>query len=255
MSGVLSSASVTWPPAYQVANVQVIGAAVVAALMLLVRTVGYATTVAHEGGHALLGSFFGIPIEGIRFDSPGNAGTTFGQGLAGLAFVITALAGHLGPSGFGLLAAVLLHLGRPDAVLWIGLALLALFLLLARNVRAFLATIALGLLVIAALNTHDPATKAFAAVTWAWILLAGSVVDVLGLRSYRRELRRNGQKDTSSDAYQLRKATWVPAALWVLVFFIASMVALIYGGALLLGIPIHVPLGIRSPAPASSPSV
>jgi hypothetical protein len=240
VNGVISAASAL-PPPTPIDTSQAVTAAVIAFTLLLIRTVGYTTTVAHEGGHALLGSFFGVPVKGIKFDSPGNAVTTFERAPTGLVDVVTTLAGHLGPSAFGLLAASLLYSGYADAVLWIGLVLLGFFLLSARNLRAMAATVVLGLLVVGALQTHDATTKAVAALTWAWILLAGSVLDVFGLRAYRKNLRNEGRRDDSSDVYQLRKATWIPAGMWVLVFLLGSLTALAYGGALLLSHPLELP--------------
>jgi hypothetical protein len=233
-------------PSYDVTQPQVLGAGVVAGLLLVIRLVGYTTTVAHEGGHALLLAFFNVPIKGIWLDSPGNAVTRFNKAPAGEDWVLTLLAGHLGPSGFGLLAAYLVHRGRPDAVLWVGLALLGLFLLLARNLRAVAVTVVLGLLVIGALRTQDLSVMAFTAVTWAWILLAGSVIDVFGLRAYRRGMRKAGVKDQSSDVAQLARHTWIPAALWVLLFLLVSFGTLVYGGALLLGSPLDIPIHLPS---------
>ena len=233
-------------PTYEVTPAQAVGAGVIAGVLLLIRIVGYTTTVAHEGGHALLLAFFNVPIKGIWLDSPGNAETRFGKAIVGGDAVFTLLAGHLGPSGFGLLAAYLVHRERPDAVLWVGLALLGLFLLLARNPRAFVVTLLLGLLVVGALNTREPSVMALTAVTWAWILLAGSVVDVFSLHAYRRRARADGRKDKGSDVAQLARYTWIPAPVWVLAFVVMTGIALIYGAALLLGSPLDVPFHLPS---------
>jgi Peptidase M50B-like len=244
----LSAAVPALQSTHHVTPAQIVGAGVIAGIVLLIRIVRYATTVAHEGGHALLLAFFGVPIKGIWLDSPGNAETRFARGLAGGDAVLTFSAGYLGPSGFGLLAAYLLHRDQPDAVLWVGLVLLALFLVLARNLRAFVVTIVLGLLVVGALHTHDSSVVTLTAATWAWILLAGAVIDVFGLHLYRRGERAAGRKDQLSDAAQLARHTWIPAPVWVLVFLVVSFGVLVYGGALLLGTPLDLPFHLPSKA-------
>jgi hypothetical protein len=233
-------------PTYHVTLPEAVGAGVIAGILLVIRIVGYTTTVAHEGGHALLLAFFNVPIKGIKFDSPGNAGTEYEGWVVGEDFFLVAMAGHLGPSGFGFLAAYLVYRDHPVAVLWLGLVLLGLFILLARNLRAFLAAIVLGVFVVAAVRSHDPSIAAFTATTWAWILLVGSVIDVFGLQAYRSQKRATGKKDEDSDAAKLARHTGIHASVWVLVFLVASFLAAVYGGALLLGSPLAPPFHLQS---------
>jgi lipid-A-disaccharide synthase-like uncharacterized protein len=233
-------------PTYHVPLYQVVGAGVIAGILLVIRTVGYTTTVAHEGGHALLLAFFSVPIKGIKFDSPDNARTEYKVPLVGGDDVLMTLAGYLGPPGFGFLAAYLIYRDRPVAVLWIGLALLALFLVLARNVRAFLATLVLGVFVVAALRSREPSIEAFTASIWAWILLAGAVIDVFVLQAQRSQARAVGDKDASSDVAHLAQRTGIPAPVWLLALLGASFLALVYGGALLLGSPLAPPFHLSS---------
>jgi Peptidase M50B-like len=233
-------------PTYHVPLPEVVGAGVIAGVLLVIRTVEYTTTVAHEGGHALLLAFFNVPIKGITLDSPGDGATGWEERLIGGDYVLVFMAGYLGPSGFGFLAAYLVYRDHPVTVLWLGLVLLGLFMILARNLRAFLAAVVLGVFVVAALRSHNLSIAAFTATTWAWILLAGSVIDVFGLQAVRRQARAAGTKDERSDAAKLAAHTGIPAPVWVLLFLVASFLALVYGGALLFGSPLAPPFHLPS---------
>jgi hypothetical protein len=88
------------------------GLVVLPVTWLVVRQVAVA---AHRGAHALTGLLVYRSVrDGIDIES-----------AAGLRGVPVALAGYLGPSGFGLGAAKLIELGYATVVLWLVLALLA----------------------------------------------------------------------------------------------------------------------------------
>jgi hypothetical protein len=73
------------------------------------RFTTHAITIAHEGGHAMVGSLFGLVVQRIRVNTGGNGGTSFRPGNDDwLAWVMAALAGYLGPSLFGLAGAWML---------------------------------------------------------------------------------------------------------------------------------------------------
>jgi Peptidase M50B-like len=225
---------------YHVSRAEVVTAAGIAAVLLVVQVLGsYATTVAHEGGHALLGLIFGVPVTGIRIFSIGSAATRFG-GESRLADVPITLAGHLGPSGFGLLAAYLIERGHPDGALWSSLPLLGAFALMSRSWRALASVLLIGAAAVLVLGNDDPAVRGVAVTAWTWLLLAGGVRDVRGLQRYRSGKRRRGEPDRSSDVYWLRRATLLPASVWVFLLYAGTAAALVYGGSMLLGNPIDL---------------
>src|SRR4051794_34396111 len=89
-------------------------------------------TVAHEGGHALIGMVLFQRVGKVRLRPDGSGETGFGH-IPWLFDLFVTLAGYLGPSMFGLLAVpLLLHAGAP-AVLWTSLAFLLLMLLVVRG--------------------------------------------------------------------------------------------------------------------------
>src|SRR6202042_2982717 len=94
-------------------------------IWLLLRHVN---TIAHEGAHAIVGSAVGRKIKGVTL-RPNATGET---NTAGSGSVAIGVAGYLGPSAFGLLAAKMIQLGHSVAVLWLTLILLAALLLTVR---------------------------------------------------------------------------------------------------------------------------
>jgi len=73
---------------------------------------------AHEGMHAVVGSFAGRTVTGIELDDKAGGGT----GLvpdSGPGFLLAGFAGYLGPSAFGLLAARMIEFGHIIVVLWV----------------------------------------------------------------------------------------------------------------------------------------
>jgi hypothetical protein len=206
------------------------------ALVVVLRpVVSHTTTTAHEGGHALFVVMLGGRLHGVRVDRD-NSGLTTYSGIRGLDRFLVALAGYLAPSMFGLLGAALLVSGEAAAVLVMSLVLLGLLLLTIRNVFGALVVSALVGLVWWTLSDGSTGLQEIVAFTWVWVLLISGVVDVLGLRGIRRAMRQAGDRDRSSDAYQLGRMTLLPGALWVLFFLLATLAALVLGGSMLLGV-------------------
>jgi len=204
----------------------VVGSGLLALFISLVvwPVVGFAVTVAHEGGHAITGSMMGGTVHSIRLGR-GATGVTriLGGGLLGS--FLTGLSGYLGPSLFGLLGAVLLTGGHDLAVLWLSLVFLLLALLQMRNILGAVATVATGALIVLVLKYAPPHGRTFFAYTWIWFLLFGGFGHVA-----------TPGRTTSADAAGLKKLTFLPATVWDGFFWLATLAGLAYGGGILLGL-------------------
>jgi hypothetical protein len=214
----------------------VLGGAIASLVLVLGwKAVQHALTAVHEGGHAFFGSASGAKVTGVTISRSGS-GLTEVAGVGPLGRFFTTLAGYLGPSMFGLAGAFLLVHGHTVAVLWLSLGFLAILLVQIRNVFGALVVVATGGLLYLVVRHTAGTVQASLAFAWIWILLIGGFVDVIGLAKLRRRGRESGRKDTSSDAYALRKLTFLPASLWVGLFWLLSLMALIYGAGVLLGL-------------------
>ncbi|MFJ4739239.1 M50 family metallopeptidase [Streptomyces sp. NPDC088775] len=190
-----------------------------------------AITIAHEGGHGLIALLTGRQLSGIRLHSD-TSGLTVSRGKpTGIGMVLTAAAGYTAPSLLGLGGAWLLVEGRITLLLWAATVLLAVMLVVIRNVYGALAVIFVGsaFLLVSWLATPD--WQSLFAYTVVWFLLLGGVRPVFELQSKRRH---GGAPD--SDADQLSRLTDVPAALWLFLFHVVSLSSLIGGGRWLLGL-------------------
>nr|WP_296063695.1 M50 family metallopeptidase [uncultured Actinoplanes sp.] len=191
------------------------------------RYTTHAITVAHEGGHALFGVLFGRGITYIKVMRGGNGATGFSGG-GWFAVFFSFLAGYLGPSIFGLAGAwMLVHDIAPRAVLLTSLALVAILLLMVRNLFGFVAVPMTGAILWALAMRADAAQQMVAAHIWVWFLLMGGVRQIPELY---KEWADRGEPDTDVLAGQ----TGLSTAFFVALFWAGSLAALIYGGVLLL---------------------
>ncbi|WP_097900313.1 MULTISPECIES: M50 family metallopeptidase [unclassified Streptomyces] len=187
-------------------------------------------TIAHEGGHGLVALLTGRQLSGIRLHSD-TSGLTVSRGKpTGIGMILTAAAGYTAPSLLGLGGAWLLTNGRITLLLWVATALLAVMLVMIRNVYGALTVILTGatFLLVSWLASSD-VQSAFAYVV-VWFLLLGGVRPPFELQSKRRY---GGAPD--SDADQLARLTHAPAVLWLFLFHAVSLCSLIGGGRWLLG--------------------
>ncbi|MFI9496403.1 M50 family metallopeptidase [[Kitasatospora] papulosa] len=190
-----------------------------------------AITIAHEGGHGLVALLTGRQLSGIRLHSD-TSGLTVSRGKpTGVGMVLTAAAGYTAPPLLGLGGAWLLTNGRITLFLWLATALLAVMLVMIRNLYGALTVILTGttFLLVSWLTSAD-VQSAFA-YTAVWFLLLGGVRPAFELQSKRRY---GGAPD--SDADQLARLTHAPAALWLFLFHAVSLSSLIGGGRWLLGL-------------------
>lgn len=217
------------PPALLVL-VTALLALVVVAFRPLWRIARNAITIAHEGGHALVALLTGRKLRGIRleFDTSGltlSAGRPTGPGM-----MLTLLAGYLAPSLIGLAGAWILGGNRITLLLWVAVVLLLLMLINIRNVFGAVSVVITGVIVFAVSWYASPQVQAAFAYAGVWFLLMGGVRPVGELQ----RLRSRGRMP-ESDADQLGYITHVPAIVWVGLFGLVNLAALVIGTFMLAG--------------------
>ncbi|MGH3202342.1 MAG: M50 family metallopeptidase [Streptosporangiaceae bacterium] len=184
--------------------------------------VRHVAVMAHAGAHALTGLLLFRRVHGIELRSDATAGTGI-EPATGLSSAPVALAGYLGPSGFGLGAAKLIELRHPAVVLYVVLALLAVLLIGLR--RSFgLISVFVSAAVVFGLASFTPVhVQVISAYSIAWLLLLSGVRRVvdIGLRS--------------DDGIRLRAATGLPHVLWSVFWLAATLAAAAEGAHLLIG--------------------
>ncbi|MBW4721102.1 M50 family metallopeptidase [Saccharothrix obliqua] len=186
-------------------------------------------TIAHEGGHALVALLTGRKLEGVKLNAD-TSGVTVSRGKpTGIAVVLMYLAGYITPSLLGLGAAALVTAGHVRPLLWATVGLLALLLLMIRNLFGVLSVLVTGGIVFAVSWYATAEWQSAFALFVAWFLLLGGVRPVGELQS-----RRVRGRAPNSDADQLARITHVPGFAWVLVFAAVTIGALLLGGGLLL---------------------
>jgi hypothetical protein len=199
-----------------------------------------AITIAHEGGHALVSLLSGRRLEGIRLHSDTSGETVSHGRRSGPGMVFTAFAGYVTPSLLGAGAAVLLAAHHVILLLWLFLALLGVTFLAIRNAYGVLAVlVTAGAVCAVTLLATAPVQGAFGYGA-AWFLLLGGVRPVAELQRSRSRSRRRG-RPLASDADQLARLTGVPGGVWVAVFGLIAVAALVIGARLLIPGPLHVP--------------
>lgn len=198
------------------------------ALMLVVFTGTWTSsivTVAHEGAHVVVALLSGRNPRGFAVGENDGGGVTVFEGGWGVSLIFIYLAGYLTPPAIGLAGANLVLDGRSWSVLWAALILLAGSFLHARGLFTNLIVILAGAGIGWVAVTGSEDLRALVAVTLVWIMLFGGVSTLLG-----QGLGRSG-----SDAAQLSRVTWIPAFLWVALFWFVAIVCLWVGGRRLLG--------------------
>ena len=210
----------------------VVGAAVVAAIVVLVRPVWqparHLVTIVHEGAHGMVAALTGRELAGIRLHSD-SSGVTVSRGKPrGPGMAATAAAGYVGPAVLGLLCAWLLSQRHAVAVLWLLLVLLALLLLQIRNVHGFLVVVGVGVVLFLVSWQMEVRTQVAVAYAVTWFLLFAAPRPVWELQRSRHRGRSR-----SSDADQLGRLTPLPAIGWVGVFLLVTVGALVLGAGLI----------------------
>ncbi|MCW2695615.1 MAG: conserved rane protein of unknown function [Modestobacter sp.] len=206
-----------------------LGCAVLAAVLVLVpavwRHARHAVTIAHEGAHGLAALVTGRRLAGIRLHSDTSGLTVSAGRPTGAGMVLTSAAGYTGPGLLGLGAAALLGAGYAVGLLWVLLALLALLLVQIRNWYGLWSVLVTGALVLAATWWLPAQGQSVFAHGVTWFLLLAAPKTVLELQAKRR--RRGGAPD--SDADQLARLTGLPGLVWVGIFLLIDVAALLQG--------------------------
>ena len=195
------------------------------------RLAGKVITIAHEGGHALVSVLSGRRLDGIRLHAD-SSGVTYSRGRRnGPGLVLTATAGYIMPSLLGAGAAWLLAARHLTAMLWLALVLLAATFLAVRNLFGAIAVLVTAGAVFVVSYYATAVVQAGFAYLAAWFLLFGGVRPVIELA--RGSLGQRQRWARGSDADQLARLTGAPAGLWVTLFVLVSLAALVGGAALL----------------------
>lgn len=184
--------------------------------------------VAHEGGHAIVAKLLFQGIKSITFTGDGGGATEYRSPVPWPLSILTAAAGYLGPSMYGLLGAWLLHRGEVDAVLWGSLAFLFVMLIVVRGPIGLL--LVPGLMVVlylVAARTHEPLRSLYAYL-WVWLLLIVAVEHMFFF------MRNQFYDEPTSDTAKIGARTLLPSALWAVVLLVGTLAALVLGGRLLL---------------------
>jgi hypothetical protein len=235
------SGSQPLPPAWLVGLTGLIAIAVVLDSRSW-RLAGKVITIAHEGGHALVSVLSGRRLDGIRLHSD-SSGVTYSRGKrTGPGLVLTAAAGYVMPSLLGAGAAWLLAERHLTAMLWLALVLLAATFLAIRNAFGALAVLVTAGGVFVVSYFASAVVQAGFAYLSVWFLLFGGLRPVVELA--RGSSGRRQRWTRGSDADQLARLTGAPAGLWITLFMLVALAALVIGAALLA--PPGTPLGLPS---------
>ena len=216
------------------------------------RLTGKVITIAHEGGHALVSVLSGRRLDGIRLHSD-SSGVTYSRGKqTGPGLVLTAAAGYVMPPLLGAGAAWLLAERHLTAMLWLALVLLVATFLAIRNLFGALAVLVTAGGVFVVSYYAPAAVQAGFAYLAVWFLLFGGLRPVVelargswGSAGGSRSSGRRQRWTRGSDAEQLARLTGAPAGLWISLFVLVALAALIAGVALL--VPPGAPLGSLHP--------
>jgi hypothetical protein len=154
----------------------------------------------------------------VVLNSDATGGTSFSPSLRGSRLAVTAVAGYLGPSAFGLCAAKLIETGHVISVLWIAVILLVLLLFLIRQSFGIVSVpVAIALLVIVMRYAHNGLEEVIVYAT-TWLLLLSGV---------RVAVMRGAE---AADAGLLSATTHLPRHLWALLWLAGTVLAVIIGG-------------------------
>lgn len=204
---------------------------VVAAVLALplFRISGHAITLAHEGGHALIGLLFGGKLGKKKIGLfPDGSGVTYIENK-GLGAVLMLLAGYLGPSAVGYAGAqMLVHDFEPRAVLMVSLVFSLFVLVLTRNGFGLLVSgTTVGLLWVSVTRAEPAAQRAIAYI-WVWFLLMGST------RIIPHLARGVALQQGTEDPEHLQSVTRIGDVVWLFVFWLGTLAALVHGGVIML---------------------
>lgn len=198
-----------------------LAAALVTLFPVLWEISQHVNTMAHEGGHALMGALVGRRALSVRMEANGN-GVTHSAGKPGFGSVLTGFVGYPAPGLLGLGGAKLIAMGHIVAVLWLLALALAVLLLVARGWFAVTCVLCAGFLLYLTLryaSTGAQVTVAYG-VTWFLLISGFAVVVSHGVNA--------------GDAANLKSRTRLPRGLWAGLWFLVSVCTLTLGAKLLI---------------------
>ena len=194
-----------------------LGAAILPDIWFVAR---YFHALVHEAAHATVASAVGRRVQSVNINRDGS-GATDSSGSDKTGAVLTGVAGYLGPSGFGLLAAKLIQIGHSVAVLWLGMVLLLCMLAVVRKFFGIFTVVVSGAVLFVVATGTSLLAQVVVAYAIAWfLLLSGALV-----------VRSHGTN--AEDAHILRGQTRVPRGVWSLLWHLGALAALLYGAVLL----------------------
>ena len=212
------------PPLWLVVGSGALALAAVASARVwpITRTV---VTIVHEGGHAMVALATGQRRVRVRLYRDTAGETVSASGAAGVGIALTAAAGYPAPSLAGLGAAAMLAAGHVTGMLLLGLVLLAGLAVAVRNPYGMLAVLATGATLAVICLYASALIQAGFGYAMTWFLLFGGVRPVMELHRQRRRGRTQ-----RSDADQLARLTRMPGGVWVTIFGIFALAALVVSG-------------------------
>lgn len=191
-------------------------------LEIIWRLAQHLGVIAHEGAHVVAGWGVGRRVQGIKLNGDGTGGTITVGPERGMGRIITSFAGYLGPSIFGLAAAILIAQDQIQVVLWLAVVFLAIMLLLVRNFFGGISVIVNGGLIFLVLRYGDAEVQTIAAYVLSWFMLFSGV---------RMVLKHNVN---AGDADTLRRITRVPRFMWAALWLVITVLALWVGSRILI---------------------
>lgn len=220
----ISTAITTPQPVPAPQTIGLLAIAAVAAIVVAWPVTRMVVTIAHEAGHGIAATLVGRQLSGIRLHSD-TSGLTVSKGKPrGPGMVFTLLAGYTAPALMGLGAALVLGQGYAVGLLWGFVLLMAVMLLLIRNLFGLLVVL-VGLAAVGLTSWYlEPVQQSWVAYFLTWTLLLAAPRAVL-------ELMR--QPSPTSDAGQLARLTRVPQGVWGTVFLLVTVACLVGGLALM----------------------
>lgn len=183
-----------------------------------------AITIAHEGGHALAALSSGRKLDYIQLHSDTSGVTVSSGKTRGFGFAFTCFSGYAAPSLIGLLCAWLTSAGYVTGALWILVLLLLLMLTRVRNGYGIMAVTISAVIVAVISWAASNDIRSSAAYVLSWFMLIGAIRPLIELQSMRFRGQAQG-----SDADQIGHATGIPAIIWILLWFIWTLVFLWIG--------------------------
>jgi hypothetical protein len=181
-------------------------------------------TLAHEGGHTVVGILTFRKPTGIELKEDGSAATKLDTSFGAGDYLVT-LAGYLTPPLVGLGGAYALAQGNVWSVLWAAVILgIAAFLQARKALTNVVTVVALAGFVATAL--FAPAlVQTVVAIGLVWLMLLGGAAQSIWL-----------SRADKSDAYWLARRTLLPRVFWHLLWLAVGVACLYKGARLMLGI-------------------